>query len=61
VPGLQSAACARISPLPVPRADTLLDEIIHPLLAKATERFAGDETPQVSIPAGPAAEAAHPA
>ena len=37
--------------LPVPRADTLLDEIAHPLLAKATERFADEETPQERISA----------
>jgi hypothetical protein len=37
--------------LPVPRADTLLDEITHPLLANAIERFAGDETPQQRISA----------
>jgi hypothetical protein len=37
--------------LPVPRVDTPLDEIAHPLLAKATERFADDQTPQERISA----------
>jgi hypothetical protein len=31
--------------LAVPRVDTPLEEISHPLLAKATERFADDQTP----------------
>ena len=31
--------------LVVPRADTPLEEVSHPLLAKATERFADDRTP----------------
>lgn len=35
--------------LPVPRADTPLDEVSHPLLEKATERFADDQTPQERI------------
>ena len=35
--------------LPVPRANTPLDEISHPLLEKATERFADDQTPQERI------------
>ncbi len=30
--------------LTVPRADTPLGEISHPLLARATERFADDQT-----------------
>jgi hypothetical protein len=30
--------------LAVPRADTSLEEIGHPLLARATERFADDQT-----------------
>ena len=30
----------------IPRADTPLDEVPHPLLAKASERFADDSTPQ---------------
>jgi hypothetical protein len=37
--------------LPTPRADTPLDEIAHPLLAKATERFADGQTPQERIAA----------
>jgi hypothetical protein len=37
--------------LAVPRADTPLDEISHPLLAKATERFADDQTPHERIAA----------
>jgi len=37
--------------LPVPRVDTPLDEIAHPLLGKATERFADDQTPQERISA----------
>jgi hypothetical protein len=37
--------------LPVPRADTPLEEISHPLLAKATERFADDHTPHERIAA----------
>jgi hypothetical protein len=37
--------------LPVPRVDTPLDEITHPLLAKASERFADDQTPQERISA----------
>ena len=35
--------------LPVPRADTPLAEVTHPLLAKATERFANDQTPHERI------------
>jgi hypothetical protein len=35
----------------VPRADTPLEEISHPLLAKATERFADDQTPHERIAA----------
>ena len=35
----------------LPRADTPLDEIAHPLLAKAGERFANDQTPQERIAA----------
>ncbi len=37
--------------LAVPRADTSLEEISHPLLAKATERFADDQTPHEGIAA----------
>jgi len=37
--------------LSVPRADTPLEEISHPLLAKATERFADDQTPHERIAA----------
>ena len=37
--------------LVVPRADTPLEEIGHPLLAKATERFADDQTPHERIAA----------
>jgi hypothetical protein len=37
--------------LTVPRADTALEEISHPLLAKATERFADDQTPRERIAA----------
>jgi hypothetical protein len=37
--------------LPVPRVDTLLEEIGHPLLAKAAERFGDDRTPQERIAA----------
>jgi len=37
--------------LTVPRADTPLEEISHPLLAKATERFADDQTPHERIAA----------
>jgi hypothetical protein len=33
----------------VPPADTPLDEVPHPLLAKASERFAEDGTPQERI------------
>jgi len=33
------------------RADTPLEEISHPLLAKATERFADDQTPHERIAA----------
>jgi hypothetical protein len=33
----------------IPRADTPLDEVPHPLLAKASERFADDSTPQERI------------
>lgn len=36
--------------LPIPRAGTPLDEVTHPLLAKAAERFASDQTPQERIP-----------
>ncbi|MGO9081058.1 MAG: hypothetical protein ACLQDY_18800 [Streptosporangiaceae bacterium] len=35
--------------LPVPRADKPLDEVAHPLLEKATERFADDQTPHERI------------
>lgn len=37
--------------LTVPRADIPLEEISHPLLAKATERFADDQTPRERIAA----------
>jgi hypothetical protein len=37
--------------LPVPRVDTPLDEIAHPLLGEAAERFADDQTPQERISA----------
>ena len=37
--------------LPAPRVDTPLEEISHPLLAKAAERFADDQTPQERIAA----------
>ena len=37
--------------LPVPRADTPLEEISHPLLAEATERFVDDKTPHEQIAA----------
>lgn len=37
--------------LPVPPADTPLEEISHPLLAKAAERFADDRTPKERIAA----------
>jgi hypothetical protein len=37
--------------LAVPRADTPLEEISHPLLARATERFADDQTPHERIAA----------
>jgi hypothetical protein len=37
--------------LAVPRADTPLEEISHPLLAKTTERFADDQTPHERIAA----------
>jgi hypothetical protein len=37
--------------LPVPSVDIPLDEITHPLLAKATERFADAETPRERISA----------
>jgi hypothetical protein len=37
--------------LPVPRVDTPLDEITHPLLTKASERFADDQTPRERISA----------
>ncbi len=37
--------------LAVPRADTPLGEISHPLLARATERFADDQTPHERIAA----------
>jgi hypothetical protein len=35
----------------VPRADTPLEDISHPLLARATERFADDQTPHERIAA----------
>lgn len=35
--------------LAVPRADTPLEEISHPLLARATELFADDQTPHERI------------
>jgi hypothetical protein len=35
----------------IPRADTPLDEIEHPLLVKAIEQFAGDATPHERIAA----------
>jgi hypothetical protein len=35
----------------IPRADTPLDEIEHPLLVKAAEQFANDETPHERIAA----------
>ncbi len=37
--------------LPLPHADIPLGEIAHPLLAKAAERFADDQTPQERIAA----------
>jgi hypothetical protein len=37
--------------LAIPRADTPLEEISHPLLAKATECFADDQTPHERIAA----------
>lgn len=37
--------------LAVPRADTPLEEISHPLLARATERFTDDRTPHERIAA----------
>lgn len=37
--------------LSLPHVDIPLDEIIHPLLAKAAERFADDQTPQERISA----------
>ena len=37
--------------LAIPRADTPLEEISHPLLARATERFADDQTPHQRIAA----------
>jgi hypothetical protein len=37
--------------LPLPRADAPLDEVAHPLLAKAAERFAGDQASQERIAA----------
>jgi hypothetical protein len=40
-----------ISRFPSPHVDTLLEEISHPLLAKAAERFADDQTPQERIAA----------
>jgi hypothetical protein len=33
----------------MPPSDTPLDEVPHPLLAKASERFAEDDTPQERI------------
>ena len=53
-------ALARLRPQPggclredlgqaVPAADTPLDEVPHPLLAKASDRFADDGTPQERI------------
>lgn len=42
--------CLREDPaLPVPHADTPLDEVSHPLLAKAAGRFTGGQTPQERI------------
>jgi hypothetical protein len=35
----------------IPRADTPLDEIEHPLLVKAVGQFSGDETPHERIAA----------
>jgi hypothetical protein len=37
--------------LAVPRADTPLEEVSHPLLARATERFADDRTPRERVAA----------
>lgn len=37
--------------LPVPGVDTPLEEIVHPLLAKAAERFTGDQTARERISA----------
>lgn len=37
--------------LAVPRVDSPLDEITHPLLAKAAERFTDDRAPQERIAA----------
>jgi hypothetical protein len=37
--------------LPVPTVDTPLDEIAHPLVSKAAERFADSQTPQERIAA----------
>jgi hypothetical protein len=37
--------------LTVPRADTPLEDVSHPLLARATERFADDQTPHERIAA----------
>jgi hypothetical protein len=37
--------------LPLPRVRTPLDEIAHPLLAKAAERFADEQAPQERIAA----------
>ena len=37
--------------LTVPRADTPLEDISHPLLARAAERFADDQTPYERIAA----------
>ncbi|WP_071053774.1 hypothetical protein [Pseudofrankia sp. BMG5.36] len=35
--------------LPIPRADTPLEDVDHPLLGKASDRFADDGTPQERI------------
>ena len=37
--------------LAVPRVDVLLEDVAHPLLAKAAERFAGERAPQERIAA----------
>jgi hypothetical protein len=51
VPALQSAACARISRFPSRASTPRWMRSPHPLLAKAAERFADDETPQERISA----------